>query len=64
MYTNNIPHRTPRIGCSSDFCRRLEDVYAPSFRESGLHRSCNRIARIDVGQDCLNVKDKSGEHAW
>jgi hypothetical protein len=59
-------HRAPppRIGRSGHFRWRSEDVYASSLREPGLHRSCNRAARRDVGQDCLNIKDMSGEHAW
>jgi hypothetical protein len=46
----------PRISAAPE-----KDVYAPSLRESGLHRCCNRIARNDVEQKYLDSMDISGQ---
>ncbi|MEG0885186.1 MAG: hypothetical protein RSH52_28500, partial [Janthinobacterium sp.] len=35
-----------------------KNVYAPSLRESRLHRSCNRITRGDAEVSVLDYKDK------
>lgn len=59
----HILHRGVSIGLAL-FANSMEkDVYAPSFRESGLHRSCNRTARTDVELDCLDCMDMSGKPA-